>query len=34
VLGFGGTAEVLEPPALRDEVAAELARGAARYRNP
>jgi proteasome accessory factor B len=31
VLGFGGTAEVVEPAALRDEVAAELARGAARY---
>jgi proteasome accessory factor B len=32
VLGFGATAEVLEPPRLREEVASELARGAARYR--
>ena len=32
VLGFGGTAEVLEPSALRDEVAAELERVAARYK--
>jgi proteasome accessory factor B len=32
VLGFGATAEVLEPAALRDEVAAELARATARYR--
>jgi proteasome accessory factor B len=32
VLGFGGTAEVVEPARLRDEVAAELARAAARYR--
>jgi predicted DNA-binding transcriptional regulator YafY len=31
VLGFGGTAEVLEPPALREAVAAELAAAAARY---
>ena len=32
VLGFGGTAEVLEPAGLRAEVAGELARGAARYK--
>lgn len=31
ILSFGGTAEVLEPPALRDEIRAELARGLARY---
>jgi predicted DNA-binding transcriptional regulator YafY len=31
VLGFGGTAEVLEPAGLRAEVAAELAQGAALY---
>jgi proteasome accessory factor B len=31
VLGFGATAEVLEPANLRAEVAAELARGAALY---
>jgi predicted DNA-binding transcriptional regulator YafY len=32
VLGFGPTAEVLEPPALRAAVAAELAEAATRYR--
>ena len=32
VLGFGVTAEVLEPAALRDEVAAELAAARAHYR--
>ena len=31
VLGFGNQAEVLEPQALRDPVAAELGRAAARY---
>ena len=31
VLGFGDQAEVLEPPALRQQVAAELRRAAARY---
>ncbi len=31
VLGFGDQAEVLEPGSLRDQVAAELARAAARY---
>jgi proteasome accessory factor B len=31
VLGFGDKAEVLEPGALRDQVAAELARASARY---
>ena len=31
VLGFGRTAQVVEPRGLREEVAAELARGAARY---
>ncbi len=32
VLSFGGGAEVLAPPALRNEVAAELQRAAALYR--
>jgi proteasome accessory factor B len=32
VLGFGAEARVLEPAALRDEIAAELARAADRYR--
>jgi predicted DNA-binding transcriptional regulator YafY len=31
VLSFGGGAEVLEPEALRTEVAAELAEALARY---
>jgi predicted DNA-binding transcriptional regulator YafY len=31
VLGFGGTAEVLAPPALREAVAAELAAATRRY---
>jgi predicted DNA-binding transcriptional regulator YafY len=31
VLGFGGTAEVLEPAALREATAAEVVRAAARY---
>jgi predicted DNA-binding transcriptional regulator YafY len=31
VLGFGDKAEVLEPGALRDQVAAELQRACARY---
>ncbi len=31
VLGFGDQAEVVEPESLRDQVAAELARAAARY---
>lgn len=33
VLGFGGTAEVLEPATLRAEVAADAKRAAARYRS-
>ncbi len=32
VLGFGGDARVVEPPALREAVGAELARAASRYR--
>jgi predicted DNA-binding transcriptional regulator YafY len=32
VLSFGSGAEVLEPESLRDDVRAELARAAARYR--
>jgi predicted DNA-binding transcriptional regulator YafY len=32
ILGFGDKAEVLEPPALRAQIAAELARAAKRYR--
>jgi predicted DNA-binding transcriptional regulator YafY len=32
VLGFGGDAEVLEPAALREKVAAEVRRAAGRYR--
>jgi predicted DNA-binding transcriptional regulator YafY len=31
VLSFGSRAEVLSPPSLREEVAAELARAAGRY---
>ena len=33
ILGWGADAEVLEPAALRDEVAAELRRAAALYRD-
>jgi predicted DNA-binding transcriptional regulator YafY len=32
VLGFGADARVLEPAALREAVAADLARAAAQYR--
>jgi predicted DNA-binding transcriptional regulator YafY len=31
VLGWGGAVEVLEPPSLREHVAAMLRRGAERY---
>jgi predicted DNA-binding transcriptional regulator YafY len=34
VLGFGDQAEVLEPESLREAVAAELSRAAARYQRP
>jgi predicted DNA-binding transcriptional regulator YafY len=32
VLGFGDQAEVIEPEAMREQLAAELERAAARYR--